>query len=279
MISQNPTDSSRTERPSSPVNGWKVFGIFILAYICLYAVQAAAGVGITLGGRAVGLPLLVRSTLNRLVSAALIIGIFSLAARLAYRRSIWEIAFPPQPPWWADLLVGAGLSGAGMLALFVIYTAAGWLVVDGWAVSSEPFISWLGALWMALLLNALVAFGEEFVFRGFLLSGLVAAWGRWLGLLAMAVPFAAMHLLVGDASATPLPVFVLMLTLPGLLLGWAALRTRSLWLPMGIHFMWNFMQDEILILVPKQPSLALRGWLALVMASKSGCCLRSLCWL
>ena len=49
----------------------------------------------------------------------------------------------------------------------------------------------------------------------------------------------------GAGGTLPL-TFVAMLTIPGVILGWAYLRSGSLWLTLGMHFAWNFLQDEVL---------------------------------
>jgi membrane protease YdiL (CAAX protease family) len=98
-------------------------------------------------------------------------------------------------------------------------------------------------------MNAYTAIGEEVIFRGYMLSGLKEAWGKGVGLVVMSVIFAAMHLFVSTAQQTPVPLFVLALVGPGLVLGWAYLRTGSLWLPIGLHFGWNLAQDDLFNLV------------------------------
>ncbi len=47
---------------------------------------------------------------------------------------------------------------------------------------------------MGLLVNVSVAIGEEAVFRGYLLTGLKSAWGKWAGTTLMRVIFGLFHL-------------------------------------------------------------------------------------
>jgi len=62
----------------------------------------------------------------------------------------------------------------------------------------------------------------------------------------MAFIFACVHLGVSGADETFVPFFILMLSIPGVVLGLSFLQSRGLWLPIGIHFAWNLMQDEVL---------------------------------
>src|SRR5581483_6741863 len=62
-----------------------------------------------------------------------------------------------------------------------------------------------------------------------------------VALVASSVVFAALHLANPGAGV----VSTLTLVVAGLLLGSAYLATRTLWLPMGLHFGWNFFQGPV----------------------------------
>lgn len=55
--------------------------------------------------------------------------------------------------------------------------------------------------------------------------------------------FSAFHLMVNGTDETNWLLFTLLLTLPGIVLGDAYLRSGSLWLPIGTHFTWDFAYD------------------------------------
>jgi membrane protease YdiL (CAAX protease family) len=71
---------------------------------------------------------------------------------------------------------------------------------------------------------------EEAVFRGALLEGLVARFGRWPGILLQALLFAAFH----RSLWMLVPTFVL-----GVVLGWLAHERDSLWPPIALHALYN----------------------------------------
>ena len=77
--------------------------------------------------------------------------------------------------------------------------------------------------------------GEEILFRGYGFQVLAANLGHYQALLPISVLFAAAHM--GNANASKLSLFVTFLW--GVVLGYAFLRARDLWLPIGIHFGWN----------------------------------------
>jgi membrane protease YdiL (CAAX protease family) len=226
--------------------GWKT----LAGYIILYAVAMVAytiwAVGIRFVSLQIGIPQTISTTLNRLGGISISIGASALASTLILKHHFDTLALHRHPGWWRDFLFGSWLATSAMVALFAIFTGSGWLTIQNWRWQTVPFITWVGILWNSILINAYASVGEEVIFRGYLLSGLKEAWGKTVGLAVMSVIFAAMHLVVHTAKQTSIPLFILSLIGPGLLLGWAYLRTGSLWLPIGLHFMWNLVQDDLL---------------------------------
>jgi len=102
----------------------------------------------------------------------------------------------------------------------------------------------LAAMRSALGTIAFGALFEEVLYRSLLLSGLVAALrGRkWLAILISAVVFGIIHL--SNPGASTISAFGN--ALGGIIYGMAFLGGRNIWLPLGLHFSWNFSQGPIL---------------------------------
>jgi membrane protease YdiL (CAAX protease family) len=96
---------------------------------------------------------------------------------------------------------------------------------------------------VSLLLFVFAAAAEEILFRGYPLQTLTRANLAWLGVLLTSVPFAAVHL--NNPHAVPGFTFV-NTALAGVWLAVAYLRTRSLWLPLALHWSWNWAQASVL---------------------------------
>lgn len=96
---------------------------------------------------------------------------------------------------------------------------------------------------MSAILFVFAAAAEEMLFRGYPLQTLTRANIAWLGVLLTSVPFAAVHL--NNPHAVPGFTF-LNTALAGVWLAVAYLRTRSLWLPLGLHWAWNWAQSSLL---------------------------------
>jgi membrane protease YdiL (CAAX protease family) len=95
----------------------------------------------------------------------------------------------------------------------------------------------------SLLIFVFAAAAEEMLFRGYPLQTLTRANLAWLGVLLTSVPFAAVHL--NNPHAVPGFTFV-NTALAGVWLAVAYLRTRSLWLPLALHWSWNWAQASLL---------------------------------
>jgi len=86
---------------------------------------------------------------------------------------------------------------------------------------------------MALL--AAGAAGEELFFRGYGFQLLLAALGPYATIVPVGVAFALLHSLNPNASWLGIANTAGF----GILFGYAYLRSRDLWLPIGLHFGWN----------------------------------------
>lgn len=89
---------------------------------------------------------------------------------------------------------------------------------------------------------ALGAFGEEFLFRGFMLNGIIhISKSRILAVIVTSVLFGLAH--AGNPNATLLSI--VSNALGGLMYSIAFLLCDSIWLSFAIHFSWNFFQGPI----------------------------------
>ena len=104
----------------------------------------------------------------------------------------------------------------------------------------------VGALQNGLIDCLAVACVEELLFRGFAFQRLIDGIGKWPAQVAMACYFVLVHS-TGLAGAGELaPLAAVNIFLASLLLGATYLRTRSLAVPIALHFALNFMQGPVL---------------------------------
>ena len=86
-----------------------------------------------------------------------------------------------------------------------------------------------------------VAIAEELAFRGYILNNLMKSMDKRVALLVSSVAFSLLHLLNPDHSWFSF----INITLAGILLGISYIYTQSLWLPIALHFSWNFFQGPV----------------------------------
>jgi hypothetical protein len=155
--------------------------------------------------------------------------------RLVDRRSVLSLGLQLEGHV-GQLLEGAVWGVAVIVVGFVGLLGIGVLTV---AAPSEPtnpllLIGCLGVL-------VIVAFNEELLVRGYLLTNLMDSFNRYVALAITAVVFAAFHLFNANVSA----LAVINLVLAGLILGITTIHSRNLWFPIGMHLTWNFCQGPV----------------------------------
>ena len=155
------------------------------------------------------------------------------------RRPLGEVTGRPGVPWLRQLAIGAALGAALMLVPALLLATGGWIA---W----RPNPVGLTALTSSLAVMAAVAFAEELLFRGFLFQRFVAGLGVWPAQILIGGLFLLTHLdNQGMEGATRVWAGI-NIFLASILFGQAYLRTRSLALPIGIHFMANVTQGGVL---------------------------------
>ncbi len=199
--------------------------LHVFVYVVLYFVTAALFGPLFrwLGGDIVGI-----------VGTGLVAAVFAnwLAMRIYENRSLIEVGL-----WWnrpsADNLAFGLLGGIGSACL-VLVPPLMMRAAHFASTPSEP--STVGTVIFVSFLLAAGVVGEELLFRGYGFQALIAAVGPYSTVLPVGVVFALLH--SGNPNFTGLALantagF-------GILFGYAYLRSRDLWLPLGLHFGWNF---------------------------------------
>lgn len=131
---------------------------------------------------------------------------------------------------WRQAVLGVIL-GAAMIGLAVPELAV-WAGLS-FRVEANGHTGLLAAVELYILATGAMA--EEVAFRGYPFQRLIEGVGPVLAVAIMSALFAAVHLYNPGAS-----IWGFINTIGvGILLSLAYLRTRSLWLPWGIHFGWN----------------------------------------
>lgn len=110
----------------------------------------------------------------------------------------------------------------------------------GWAryvsSASPEAVFTPGKTFFVIVLLLFGAVGEELMFRGYAFQTVIQIFGVWGTVLPFSVLFAVAHM--GNLGSTPLSLGNTFLW--GVVFGIAFMRTRALWLPIGLHVGWNW---------------------------------------
>jgi len=168
-----------------------------------------------------------------------LLALYAVLTRLLEQRPLGSVGLAFHPRWKNELWIGLT---AGTAMILFIAGAEGLL---GDAQFSLAPASWgrvvfSGAFFFLLLTVA--AADEELIFRGYPFQRLVDAGGPVFAVIASSAVFGVAHF------ANPFHTWISTLNtaVVGVLLAICYLRTRALWLPLGIHFAWNFVQGSVL---------------------------------
>jgi uncharacterized protein len=166
-------------------------------------------------------------------AAVALLAVTIVIERVTAGRSPVDIGFDPRYAL-RDLAAGAGLGALLFSAVVVELAAGGYYRITAVHVTPQ-----LAAAALLLIAGAVT---EELLFRGVIFR-LIEEWaGTWIALAVSAIIFGAVH--AANPGATWVSSAAIALE-AGVLLAAAFVVTRNLWLPIGLHFAWNFLEGPI----------------------------------
>ena len=208
----------------------------LLSYLFLFIVVNLVANVARVVLESVGVP----SVIGRLVFTLLYIS-GTLGLTYGYRRFIdrrsWQgIALPPLHKHLRDITVGVVFAVLMVALVFGLESAAGWIQVVG----SEGGTSALLLLVDSLLVSLAFGVCEEISMRGYLFQNLGEGQPIWMATLLTGVIFAVFHLLGGVGFDVQGLSFLLFILLLNVFLVLTRLLTRSLWLAIGFHTVFDW---------------------------------------
>lgn len=171
----------------------------------------------------------------------LLVSTFTLAAyltlKLIDKRPFHMLGLWFSPGWFKDYYIGLGFGfGTITISFFIIWLFNLVDVSQGiWNISLVLF------LLKMFILFALAGALEELMLRGYLFQAFIEGSNKWIAMIILSVLFSAMHGANPNLSATGL----INIFLAGIMLSIAYIKTRSLWLPIGLHMGWNWTQGPL----------------------------------
>ena len=167
-----------------------------------------------------------------LMAVALLVASLAMM-RAIERKPFAALGFPGGREARLDFAKGAAIGGGLIAAVVVVQTLLGWLRP---APDAGTLAGWLAQFVSLAAVLAIAAAAEELLLRGYPFQVLVEGAGVLPAVVLTSVVFAAVHLNNPEVDR----VALINVALAGVLFAVAYLRTRSLWVPIGMHWGWNF---------------------------------------
>jgi membrane protease YdiL (CAAX protease family) len=164
-----------------------------------------------------------------------------LARRYLDRRTFTSLGLRVNSQTLLDLLFGFGLTGLMMGIIFLVLWGLDWLQIESFAWQMESWGNVAASVLVMLILFIFVSWQEELLIRGYWLQNLSAGLSQSLGILLSSALFALAHWFNPNLDW----MGMLGLFLAGLFLAYGYVRTKQLWLPIGLHLGWNFFEGTL----------------------------------
>jgi membrane protease YdiL (CAAX protease family) len=173
--------------------------------------------------------LLAASALSTFAAAALA---NAITVRVYERGRMSDLGLGWTPSSGREFLTGAALGMCAALLILVIPLALGFARFSRVPLPEHP----LAAFAFVSITLLFGAAGEEMLYHGYAFQLLIRSLGSFATILPVGVLFGLAHIVNENVNT----LGILNTMAMGVLLGFAYLRTGALWLPIGLHFGWNF---------------------------------------
>ncbi|OGO19793.1 MAG: hypothetical protein A2Z14_08205 [Chloroflexi bacterium RBG_16_48_8] len=222
--------------------GWRllIHGLLIifLTLITAFAVFIGLSIfGVQISASVEGLP----KSVEILISLPSILLATFIARTVLDQRSFRSLGFTFNRQMFLDLLTGFFIPLFLIGLIFVLEWGLGWLKIDTSTQQTQPSLDWTLGILGSFGYFIVIGFQEESIFRGYQLQNLTDSLDLPKGVLISSVFFGFAHLFNPHASL----LSILGVFASGLFLAYGWIRTRQLWLPIGLHIGWNFFEGVI----------------------------------
>lgn len=198
--------------------------------------------GIIFGGIAILLGLLDLGSLGgQILNFLMITGSVYIARRWLDKRSFESLGLKLDRHTLLDILAGIGITFVQMGFIYVLMLALGWLTFEGFAWEFDPLNVVITNVLIFLLTFIFVGWNEELLSRGYHLQTIASGLNLFWGVVISSAVFGLLHL--GNPNATWVSAAGIFFA--GVYLAYGYIRTRQLWLPIGLHIGWNFFEGVV----------------------------------
>jgi membrane protease YdiL (CAAX protease family) len=171
----------------------------------------------------------------------LITGSIYIARRWLDKRSFESLGLTLNRQTLIDVLAGIGITFLQMGFIYVVMSAFGWIKFEGFAWQFDPMNTVITSTLTFFVAFILVGWNEELLSRGYHLQTIASGTNLFWGVVISSAVFGLLHL--GNPGANWVSTAGIFFA--GIYLSYAYIRTKQLWLPIGLHIGWNFFEGVV----------------------------------
>jgi membrane protease YdiL (CAAX protease family) len=161
-----------------------------------------------------------------------------VARRWLDKRSFESLGLKLDGRTLLDILAGIGITFVQMGFIYVLMLAFGWLTFEGFAWEFDPLNVVITNVITFFIVFIFVGWNEELLSRGYHLQTIASGLNLFWGVIISSAIFGLLHL--GNPNATWVSAAGIFFA--GVYLAYGYLRTKQLWLSIGLHIGWNFFE-------------------------------------
>lgn len=212
--------------------GWRLLIQTILFFLFgIIIVAVAVALGLDIGSLIFG------NVLNFIATTASVY----IARRWLDKMSFESLGLKLSQQALVDVLVGIGITVVQMGLIFVAMLGLGWLRFEGFAWEFDPINTVITGVLTFLIGFIFVGWNEELLSRGYHLQTIASGINVFWGVIISSAVFGLLHLANPSASwVSTAGIFF-----AGIFLAYGYIRTKQLWLPIGLHIGWNFCEGVV----------------------------------
>lgn len=164
-----------------------------------------------------------------------------IARRWLDRRSLESLGLKFSGQSLVDIFAGIGISFLQMGFIYGVMFFIGWITFKGFAWNFDPINVVIAGVLNFFIIFIIVGFKEEILSRGYHLQTIASGINLFWGVVISSAIFGLLHL--ANPNATWISAAGIFFA--GLYLAYGYIRTKQLWLSIGLHIGWNFFEGVV----------------------------------
>ena len=216
--------------------GWRLLiqiAIFLLLGVVVFITASFLG----FDPRGGSLAFLLEQVFNLIVYT----GSVYIARRWLDRKSFESLGLKLNQQALIDVLAGIGIAFVQMGFIYILMLRLNWLMFEGFAWEFDPINVVITGVLTFFVAFIFVGWNEELLLRGYHLQTIASGTNLFWGVIISSAVFGALHL--DNPSATWVSTAGIFFA--GIYLAYGYVRTKQLWLPIGLHIGWNFFEGVV----------------------------------